>query len=1491
MSHARMKHFLAPLFLLTMMVGLGGRASAQPSAESVPPVLRPWVPWVLEGDAAYGCTRPTAATEPDRARDPICVWPGELRIDVADGGASFVLRGTSDRRSRFALPGNERIQPVDVTLDGRPAVVLVEDGRAVVEVEAGEHRVEGRLAWSTRPETLRVPDEVARVLLVEDGEVSVATRTASGDVWLRARQSEALGEDRVTLEVHRRLDDGVPLTLTTRVQVRAAGRARELLLGDVLPEGAVPVDVQATLPVRLLPTGELTMQLRAGEFSVVITALVANPETSYRRSALEAPWPEQEVWVWAPDESLRQVELSGATGIDPARTSLPDEWRSFSAYLVGRDANLTLRTSRRGEPTPPPNELTLDRTVWLDENGGGFTARDVMSVSMHSEHRVALAEGELGRVSIGGEDQLITEGADGRPGVELRATRASITAEWRAEGRASSLPAVGWSEDAQGSSTRLNLPPGWELVHASGVDRAPGTLVDQWSLLSFFALLIITAAIAQVMGLRYGVLAFVTVGLSYHVDDAPRWVWLSLAVLLALHRALAARKFERVVRYGYHAATLVAVVSALVFAGAQTRYALHPQLAPSGFDLYGGDDGLAMRSLVSDGEFETAAPAAEVAPQYDQSSLRSENTRASGRVAQYASNSAWLDPNAVVQTGFGLPTWTWNTYTLSFDGPVARDHRIGLVLSPPWMTRLRYALRALLTLGLLGVALRLRPRAPAPTAPSDGGAPPGGAEPVPGSSGAPTEGSDEAFDGKPRASDSRPSDPTGAGTEPPAPTTPRRALALSAGLAVLLASLLLGASARAQEIPSPEVLEQLRARLTTAPPCERCADANRLTVRVEGDRLVAEIEISARAMAAYPLPGPTATWTPESVTLDGRPTTAIVRMPSGFLHARVPEGVHTLRLEGPIGGRDSLTLAFGRAPRSLSVTGEGWEVDGLTAENGPPESVQLRRLLTTTTGADAERRSELPTWLEVERRLDIGVRWTLTSVVRRRSPATSPAVVRIPLLPGESVTDSSVTVEGGQALVTLGQNASELRWTSTLEPADTVTLTAPEAGRLSEVWVLACTALWQCASEGIAPTESASGSRWEPRFHPWPGESLTLTLTRPAAAEGRSITVDRASLTVNPGVRLTSASLDLGIRTSVSSPVRLQVPSDADVRSLSVDGDTRPLQREGDDVVIALQPGSHSIQLQWQEARGWETAFQTPQVTVDQAVVNAELIVESSNDRWVLFLSGPAWGPAVLFWGYLALALLLAVVLARKRSLPLRLHDWLLLLVGLTQIPAAAGVVVIGWFFLLESRKDTPLTSGALFNLRQLFIIGYTFVTCGLLLWAVQAGLLGDPEMGIEGPGSWSQHLRFFTDRSTGALPVATLFSVPTWVFRVLMFSWALWLAFSLVLRWSRWGWAAFSDGALMKPLSPPKPPAGPGAPPVAGARREPAVEREEGTEPPDGMEPSPEGAQALDTAASGPGSEEPIAPDPDASAVSAEEPLVVDSAVDERRESDDRDT
>ncbi|GAB4210369.1 MAG: hypothetical protein OHK0013_30940 [Sandaracinaceae bacterium] len=1350
------------------IAGFADLATAQPLPEAdVPPALRPWIPWALDGVASWGCTLRDGTSDNDAnpvvgSAEPVCVWPGELTLRLAADGATFAIEATSDRRTALALPGRARHWPREVTVDGRPAVVLAVGEVPTVWLEPGAHRIEGRFVWTVPPDTLAVPDAIARITIVRDGVATQGARGAGGEVWLRGTTSASAGEEQVGLEVHRRIADGSPLELSTRIVVRAAGRARELRLPRVLPEGVVPVEVSADLPVRLLASGELAIQLHAGTFTIAIRALAADPETVFRRPALDAPWPEQEVWVWVPDESFRQVQVEGAAGIDPQRTSLPDEWRGHSAYLVDARTALTLRTLRRGEPTPPPNQLGIQREIWLDLDGDGFTARDLLTIEMHSAHRLELIAGELGRVSLDGQDQLVTRAVEGgRPGLELRDTRRTFTAEWRVESSPSRLPAVNWSENAASVVTTLNVPPGWTLVHASGVDRAPGTWLDRWTLLGVFALLLIAASVGRVFGAGWGVVALAGVGLAFHEEGAPQWLWLVLSALAGLHRALHKRAFERVVRWAYVAVGLVAVVVVVWFVGAQLERALYPQLAPTAQSRR--EDGLDLspsRTVAVESE---AASASVELWSGDYGRAADEEHGAGSRTRSFESNAYWLDPNAVVQTGFGVPTWSWSRYELAFDGPVARDHEMRLLLLPPWAYRLAAFLRAALLLALLAAIVLRRPRPPA-VEPSDG----------------------------PRE------EPTAEGAGPSAPVASAAVLALIAGLGV-------ASIGHAQEIPDQATLDALRERLTRPAPCgERCSEANRMAIRVQGDVLRIRIDVSAANPAAYPLPGPSDAWVPSAVTIDGVPTRALVRLDNGFLHARVPAGAHVLLLEGPLTGREAITLAFGRSPRALELEAEGWEASGHVSDDRVAESIQLRRTIERTAG-EAEARSELPTWLEVRRRISIGVRWTVETTVARRSPANAPAVARIPLLPGEQVTDSGFVVEDGAVLVTLGQRDAESRWTSVIAPSETLTLVAPAEGATNEVWTLACSPLWHCDAEGLAPTTRGPAGVWEPTFHPWPGESLELRFTRPLAAEGQSVTLDRATLTVRPGVRLTSSTLETSVRSSVSAPLTVEIPAGADVQALLVDGQPRPLQREGDRVSVSLQPGAHTMQLTWQSNEGWTTVLSTPRVVLGSAAVNVDVQIDLSSDRWILWLSGPAWGPAVLFWPYLALVIVIALALSRRREIPLRPHDWVLLLVGLTQVPPVAAIIVVLWFFLLANRRADLRVHDAYFDARQLLIVGYTLVAFGCLVWAVDAGLLGDPEMDVAGPDCTQWHVRFFVDRTVDALPVATVVSLPIWVYRVLMFLWALWLAVSLI-RWAKWGWEGFREGGLVRFASGRKP-------------------------------------------------------------------------------------
>jgi hypothetical protein len=109
-------------------------------------------------------------------------------------------------------------------------------------------------------------------------------------------------------------------------------------------------------------------------------------------------------------------------------------------------------------------------------------------------------------------------------------------------------------------------------------------------------------------------------------------------------------------------------------------------------------------------------------------------------------------------------------------------------------------------------------------------------------------------------------------------------------------------------------------------------------------------------------------------------------------------------------------------------------------------------------------------------------------------------------------------------------------------------------------------------------------------------------------------------------------------------------------------------------------------------------------------------------------------------------------------------HHWVLLLLGLTQVPAPAAIIVVVWFFLLSNRRTDLQVHDLYFAARQLVIVGYTFVAFLCLVWAVDAGLLGDPAMEIAGPMCSSSTVRFFVDRTSEALPTASVVSLPLWV-------------------------------------------------------------------------------------------------------------------------------
>ena len=147
---------------------------------------------------------------------------------------------------------------------------------------------------------------------------------------------------------------------------------------------------------------------------------------------------------------------------------------------------------------------------------------------------------------------------------------------------------------------------------------------------------------------------------------------------------------------------------------------------------------------------------------------------------------------------------------------------------------------------------------------------------------------------------------------------------------------------------------------------------------------------------------------------------------------------------------------------------------------------------------------------------------------------------------------------------------------------------------------------------------------------------------------------------------------------------------------------------------------------------------------------------------------------------------------------------WLLLGLGLTQVPVFVSFTVVVWLLALGARQylKPELMKPWHFNLLQLALGALTVMALGDLFWAVRQGLLGDPDMSVAGNGSHAYLLKWYQDQSEETLPQATVTSISILWYRAIMLAWSIWLAVALT-RWLKWGYTCFTTEGYWKPLKP----------------------------------------------------------------------------------------
>lgn len=1336
---------MRPLTRLSMMLMLA-LAALSAQAQNIPEPLAEWTDWVLADDAYRQCVLVDGdpGNEPDQFW---CQWPGPMRLSATDRGAEFSLSWALQQAAWVPLPGHIEHWPQDVRVDGQPQPVLERDGTPVLWLEPGTVTVTGSLLWSQRPQSIRVPASIGRVLLHVNGEAVMPIQREGEQLTLGRSTSRQAEADALDLRVYRLLSDGLPMTLYTRIELDASGQAREVSIGPVLPEGFVPtvLSVDSGWPARIESDGMLRLQVQPDSTVIHVQARAMDLADQFSVLAHAEPWPEQEIWSYSDAPQLRITGVSGPLQIDPAQSGAPSAWHRFPAFVMDPSAVLGIDVRSRGQGQEHQNRVSLHRQMWLDFDGDGMTVEDQLSGTMQRDWRFDMAEPyllESARDQSDNAGLLITSADDHHQGVEWRSSRISLTAIGRVESSPSVLPVTGWKQTMDQVDLELHLPSGHHLLAAPGSDAAYGSWIAQWNLLHLFIAAIIAMLAWRAFGLLGLISAVVYLLIAYHQQGAPQYSLLIVLLLFLLWRALPEGRLKAVINGARWIGIAAVVLIGLPFIVDQVRMTLYPQLENRYASTFSGNrfsPGLMQQNAMMEPAMDMVQSPSPVAPA---ESKVARMKSAPERALQRYSNSI------IIQAGRAAPNWQSNgsrSYSLTWSGPVTEEQTVRLIISPPWMTRVLRVL-AIATLALLLLQLvRARRAGPAATA--------------------------------------------------------RVQTALLAGL--LLGLWIPTAQA---ELPSPALLDELKTRLTEPPECAPdCLLIGEAQVRVEGETLDLSMRVSAGHRVSMPLPLDASALQVESVQLNRQPSERL-RGDGGALHLALPRGAHQLDIRYRILA-DRIALTFPERPMRLSLQAPSWAASGLTDHRLLTGTLALSRIATGDPSQTvATTRQEFPPYVRVHRQLTLGLDWEVQTQVIRMAPQQGGFSVRVPLLEGERVLTAGYQAMDGALEVAFADGVSVAEWRSNLPQTEQLRLSAPPLAERAELWTVQVGDSWRAEFDGVPETAGASGSGLKQfAFQPQPGETLSIRISKPVPVSGDSQSIESVRLINTHGQRATEHDLTLSIRASQGGLRRVGLPTGVELISVSRAGQTLGLRLEDGALNLPVQPGEQSYTIRFRSLGDSVFNSRSPRIDLGSRASNISIVQQLSEDRWVLFTYGPRLGPAVLYWGELLVMLLLALVLARIRYSPLKAYQWMLLGIGFSTFSWEALAVVVAWLFIMGWRqRDGAAVQGKYrFDAMQLLLAGVTFIAVLTIVVSVPYfGLLGSPDMHIVGNGSSAYRLNWTLDQTEGVLPMPGSLSIPMWCYRAMMLAWALWLANALV-GWLKWAFAAWTTGGYWRRLRP----------------------------------------------------------------------------------------
>lgn len=1300
--------------------------------DAIPEPLSPWVPWVLKGQEKLICPF-INKTQYGQSQNHICAWPSTLDLAVKKHGAAFTQSWQVLSKSIIPLPGDNKNWPQSVTVDKKAVAVFSHQGKPAVELVKGTYQIAGLFTWQNIPPSMAIPEQYAFVKLSINDQVVEFPKIEANDLWLQNFQSKQAKQDAIDISVSRRIIDGAFIKLETFLSINVSGKMREVKLGKPLPDGFELIGIESAVSSFIDGEGILHAKLKPGSWQIKVHAYAAASLLTWSRPESSYHWPNEEIWVFKGDENLRLGKLEGVKMVDSSQADMPEPWYDLPSYLVNAGDSITYDIQHRGKPLHLENQLSLQRTLWLSFDQTSYTFVDEINGSMINGWRLSMKKPYLLESA---EDQdgsvLITTTEQGERGVENRYPRVNVQARGTVQA-SQQLPVTGWDSHFERVSLKLNLPPGHKLLAVFGADSVSNSWWQGWTIWASFIVLLSSLMASRLVTLAAGITTALMLVMIYQETAAPVVAIINVLLAIAIKKHQPFKRIKAIVNAYWMMSVTFAIGAILLFCAMQLRSVIYPQLeSKAPFAQQFNDKAFSEQNIVREMSVKRKEKASYSSMQHEDLEV----IQVSGSKLKVAdSMTERYQSDALMQAGSGIPNWQWHSHQLKWQSPIAQGQEFDVIV----LSKTVYSMMKLLgiLLSLLWLYLVLK----------------------------------DVF--------------TFAYTK-------LQTSAITTILALLVFLPSTSSNVHAADFPEQSMLAELKTRVTEAPLCApNCVAINNLRVNTDAKSLTLVMSVHANANTALAIPK-SEFWRPEKLFINDQPIGSLYKH-QGWIYIAIAKGISEVTLVGQVAPVDVFQLEFNDKPKHVKVIESAqWQVVGNQENSLTGNTLAFLAKAQKYKGNEqASTRYQTPAFVKVTRALYFDQLWSVRTKVERIAPSNGSINLSIPILSGENITSADVLLDNKQVMVTIPAGEQVFTWHSTIDRQAQLILHAKEQQAFLEHWQVVVSPSWHVSYTGlpIILGKQDNDDYFRSSFYPYPGERLTLDVTRPKAVEGHVLAIDAVNYTIDQGSRTSTLKLSFDYRSTRGGEHIIDLPESYQLKEISTDDKLINLQMEKGKIAIPVLPGSHNVRIMMRANTAETLHLSAPPINLHAPVSNITSVINLSKQRWILWEKGPLLGPAVLYWGELLAFVLLALLVSRVKFSPLNTLHWIVLGFGLSLNNWGILMVVALWFAAITASNYRQKDMGRLaFNSSQLVLYLLSVVAIISLLAVVPLSLLSSPSMGIEGNYSYGTHLQWFADKSNGLLPEVSVLSISTIFYKGLMLVWVIWLSFAF-LSWIKWAW------------------------------------------------------------------------------------------------------